>query len=402
MGNFFKNPVTIVFISYVAVEICKITGYICGPAFQRIYDFSDTQLGLIFGSLALGGILVNLSVGHFVHRFGIWAAWLTGVLGVLAALVAILFARGYWSVFIPIFLLGMVTILMLNANGTFLSDLYSDKAQQIMGLASGIWFGSSVVSAPLIGCWIDWATSEGHDWLAYGGPYIFDLIFIFVVFLLGYKWLRPALANTDPVVSRAHKDSEEKVVIPAAGVLHRLYIILIALAHACAISPMVSWLNPMVQEKFSVGDFKGSVVLAVMALGLSTGRIAIGMGFLKMDNRVLLSISGLTGGTVLFMGFNMPNYISSVITMFFGGVLLSATAPCLLAMVPEKFFSIKSHIFGYVGVAISLGAFAAPWFVGFMADSGFMIDKAIYITPISAFVLAFLSLTWKLGDKCAD
>ncbi len=393
-----NNPVAIVFISYVAIEVCKITGYVNGPSFQRIFALSDTQLGLIFGSLALGGIIINFSVGYFVNRFGVWAAWSAGMIGILAAVSAVLFARGFWSVFLPIFLFGMVNIMTLNANGTFLSDRYRGNAQQIMGLASGTWFGSSAISAPLFGCWVGWASEKGQAWLTYGVPYLFDLLLVALILAAAFRWLKPALAETDPVISQDQKGNENPSIIPPAGGWHRLCVLLIAFAHGCAVAPMLSWLNPMVQEKFGVGDFEGSAALAVMALGLGAGRISIGMGWVRMDNRKLLTISGLSGGSLLFIGLHMPNYPSTIAVIFAGGLMLSATAPCMLALVPEKFFSIKSHILGYIGASISVAAFAAPWLVGLMADEGFQIDKAMYITPASALLLAFVSFLWKTLD----
>lgn len=395
-----KYPVIIVFASYVAIEITKVTGVVCGPGFQRIFGFSDTRLGLFFSALAMGGILTNLWVGHFIHRFGLWRAWSIGLLGtIFAVAVVVAMAGGFWSIFIPVFVLGFAHIFSTNVNHTFLSHVYNDKLQRVMGLASGLWFGSSVVTTPVIGYWVDWAGKQGMHWSSYGVPYLINIVLMVVIFAVGFQLLRPLLKSTDSADRAVTRQILTDTPNSKPSIGEKVLINMIAYCHGTTIVALMTWANPMVQAKFGVGDFRGSLVLMSLALGLATGRLLIAAGLLNLDNRTMLGFCGLGGGLLFAISINLNVYWLTLAAIAAGGLLMSGTAPCMLALVSEKFFVIKAHVFGHIGVSISLAAFITPWIIGMMADWGLALDKAMWLSPLAAACLGVISLGWKIADK---
>ena len=70
----------------------------------------------------------------------------------------------------------------------------------------------------------------------------------------------------------------------------------------------------------------------------------------------------------------------------------------MLALVSEKFFAVKSHVFGHLGASISAAAFVSPWLIGMLADAGVALDKALWLSPLSAVILGLVSLAWKVFD----
>ena len=397
-----KYPVIIIFAAYVVIEITKVTGVVCGPVFQRIFGFSDTRLGLFFSALAMGGILTNLCVGHFIHRLGLWRAWSMGLLGTIFAVVAVIvIAGGFWGIFIPIFLLGIAHIFTINVNHTFLSHVYNDKLQRVMGLASGLWFGSSVLTAPVVGYWVEWSSQQGMHWSSYGVPYLINIGLMVIIFTVGFQLLRPLLKSTDSddraVTRRILADTPNST--PSLG--GKVLICLIAYLHGTAIVALMTWANPMVQAKFEVSDFHGSLVLMALALGLATGRLFIATGLLALDNRKMLFVCGLTGGLLFAVSINLQAYWLTLAAIATGGLLMSGTAPAILALVSEKFFVIKAHVFGHIGVSISLASFITPWMIGIMADTGMPLDKVLWLSPLAAGGLGLISIGWKIADKQA-
>jgi MFS family permease len=393
-----KYPVAILFVTYVTVEVCVVTGIVCGPAFQRIFELSDTRLGLIFSALALGGLITSLGVGHVVHHLGLWRAWCIGMIGMVCAAAAVLAAAGFWTIFIPIFLLGITRIFVVNANNTFLSDYFSGRTLRAMALASGLWFGSSVITSLLIGYWVAWTNTQGMRWATYSLPYIISIILLVAVLAAAIKLLRPLMQTPDSATELQPKPQHNSARTERPTISQHLLINLIAYCHGSTLVPLIAWVNPMVQGKFAADDFHGALAFSALALGLATGRLSIAAGLINRDTRVMLASSGLAGGLLFGLSLCLPNYWATIAAVAVGGLLLSSTAPCMLALVSEKFFAVKSHVFGYMGASISAAAFVSPWLIGMLADAGVALDKALWLSPFSAVVLGLVSLAWKVSD----
>ena len=47
-----------IFAINIASQIIRVTTFVCGPTFQRIFSLSDTNLGIILGFLLLAEIIV--------------------------------------------------------------------------------------------------------------------------------------------------------------------------------------------------------------------------------------------------------------------------------------------------------------------------------------------------------
>ncbi len=394
-----KNPILVIFATYIVIEICKVTGMVCGPAMQRHFGFTNTQLGFILSSLSIGALLMCVSIGHLTDHFGLWRVWKTGISGCIAAIVLFFFAQGFWTVFAPIFLLGLMHVLTLNANNTYLSGEFSDNSLQIMGLASGLWFGSSVLSTPLIGLWVNYAGKAELGRLMFLVPYGIDILLLSAVLFFGAGLAKPLIKKTE------HQDREN-----AAGnvetrnrekrnIFGWVAIVIMAYCHGCIIVGIVTWANPMVQHRFGVDDFQGSLTFAFFALGLALGRFTVASGVIKSSTRTMMSFSGIIGGCILAVALFLPIYPLTLAMLSLGGLALSTTAPCLLTIVSEHFPATRAHIYGHIGASIGISTFLTPSMIGFLSDYGLQINTAMLVSPFAALVLGVTALVWKMREK---
>jgi len=266
-------PIIIIFFTYVAVEICKVTGIVCGPAFQRIFELS-----------------------HMVGMLGICICLIL-VCKLLKPVIRTAKERSE-----------------SQRNGNFDQNVHTQNL----------------------------AANSRYTWL---------------------------------------------------------WMVLLGFCHGTMIVPLAAWANPMVQDKFTISDFKGAIVFAMLASGLALGRLTLAIFKFKADNRTLLVFSGIAGGILLAASLLSSSYVFTILLVALGGLVASSTAPCILSIVPIKFPYTKPHLYGYVGASISAAALIAPSLVGILADCGLSIDQALLISPAAAWTLGITALLWKIKDR---
>jgi MFS family permease len=397
MSELLKNkPILVIFATYIFIEVCKITGWVCGPPIQRYFELTNTQLGLILSALSLGALVMNMGIGTLTDHIGLWRIWKLGITGSIVAMLLFFFAQGFWTVFIPLFILGLMHVLTLNANNTYLSGEYKENSLHIMALASGLWFGSSVISTPLVGLWVEYADKASLGRLVFLVPYGVGIVLLLLVRVIGGKFAKGVIKKTD------HEDRLISAYQPDAHLMvkQNLYqwvsIIIIASCHGTLIVGIVSWANPMVQQRFGVNDFYGSLIFAGFAFGQAAGRFSIASGIVRLNTRVIMAGGGMAGGIILVAGLFAPNYWLTFAAITLGAAAVSVTAPCLLAVVPQEFPAIRTHLYGHIGASICIAAFIAPSIIGILADWGLSINIALLLSPLAALTTGVTSLLWEI------
>ncbi|AQQ72247.1 D-galactonate transporter [Limihaloglobus sulfuriphilus] len=394
-----KNPIVVIFATYIAIEICKVTGFVSGPSIQRFFELSNSQLGLILSSLSLGALLMNIGIGHISDFLGLWKIWKIGILGSIASIVLFFAAAGFWSVLIPLFLLGVLHVLTLNANNVYLSGEFKENSFHVMALASGLWFGSSIISTPLIGLWIEYANNAELGRMMFLVPYSFDILLLLAVFILGSRLAKPLIKKTE-FEDRKNAEKLKGTENPEKrNIFGWVSIIIISYCHGTMIVGIITWANPMVQEKFAVADFYGSLTFAAFAVGLAAGRFLSAAGYVKLSTRTMLVISGAAGGLIFTAAMLAAGFWLTIIFIVMGGLAVSTTAPCILTLVPEQFPTIRAHLYGHMGASICIAAFMAPSTIGLIADYGVPINVAMLLVPIAALIMGITSFIWKLHDR---
>jgi fucose permease len=268
-----------------------------------------------------------------------------------------------------------------------------------MALASGLWFGSSVISTPLIGLWIEYANKAKLGKMMFLVPYSLDIILLLIILTVGIKLAKPLIKKTDSEDKNNAEKNQDKLRNEKRNIFSWFAILIIACCHGTMIIGIVTWINPMVQSKFGVNDFYGSITFAVFALALAIGRLTVAAGFINIKTRTMLTVSGIGGGVILAGAMFVPAYWATVLAVGAGGLAVSTTAPGLLALIPEQFPMTRVHVYGHTGVSICTAAFLTPWIIGALSDYGLGIDTALLISPLAAVVLGSTSLFWRLKEN---
>jgi MFS family permease len=350
---------------------------------------------------------MSLLIGHITYRFGPFRVLVWGLVTAVLGLALMLFAIGFWSLLVSLMLIGVASGIIRNANNTFLADLFHDRLRQIMALAAGLWFSSSVISAPAIGAWLDMAQEYSlHVW-SFRLPYTINMLLIGTCLVLVTSYLRPTaekLKGHNPAGQHkpdppGHGQKRAPTLprwIPESIDRDTLWIVLLGFCHGWMVICLMAWTNPMVQAKFGANDFEGAMLLAMISMGLAAGRFLIAAVRFKVDDRVILTVSGIAGGTVLAIGLSARTYLSTLITLSIGGLLISATVPCILSLVARTFGRTKARAYGYMEASVALAGLTGPSVVGVLADSGVTLWSALWISPLAAGMLGFGSLLWKI------
>lgn len=412
-----KSLVAVIFFINIILELISVTNLVCGPTFQRLFHLSKSQLGLCLGISSLGTLLMSPLSGHVTHLWSAFPTLVTGLVLAILGVIFVTFATGFPLLLAGLILFGISASFIANANTTFLADLFREKLRRVMSLASGLWFASSALFAPVLGIWLKAVSQRNWGVWSFRGPYLFALLSISACLFLAYRVVRqvPKLQSRErkeklvsnpaelPTGGREEKgvyDSAE----PGAGNYppnrkHWVWVLFFGLCHGLLYTTLLAWANPLVQNKFGVNDFYGALLYGMLALGIAGGRFILAGFKLVRDDRTVLAFSAIVGGTLFGLGLAAPWYGLTVVAMTIGGLGASATFPCIISLIGTKFSKNKAKIYGYNTASIALAGLIGSPIVGFLADHGFPLWWALGISPLAGFLLGFGSLLWKYQDR---
>jgi MFS family permease len=387
-----KTSAAILFAAYINLEVVLVAATVTGPTWRRAFDLSEVQLGLCLGAVQTGMLLASLLAGRVTERQGPLRILTAALTAVLLALVVVAASGDFYTLFAGLAAAGICAAATHNAGATLLSGLFHGNVRRIMALASALWFGSSVLSAPLIGAWLDLAARSGwSDW-GFRAPFLVMLV------LLGGCLALVRLRIPDSAAAAAEQGpSQGKSDNPDAArpTLEWVWVPFLSFCHGMMVVSLVAWLSPMAQTVFGVADFLGSLLFAGAALGLATGRLLLSLMRVRWDDRAALAACGCTGAIVLTLALHMPSYLLTLIFTTMGTLSASLTAPCLFSVVAERFLRTRSRLFGYMEASIAAAAMAGAFLVGLLADQGVPLRTAMHLSPAAALTLGLGALLWK-------
>ncbi len=393
-----KKPAAVIFFTNIALQVTVVTNFVCGPTFQRLFNLSDTQLGISLGSASVGVLVVSLAVGHITERYGAHLILAGGLCGIIGGVGLLMFADGFRMLLPALALFGVSVAFVRNGGDTFLADLFPSSIRSASALASGLWFSGGAVSAPIMGWWLETAKINEWSFLSFRVPYFFDIALIGLCLFFVLKILpgtqRRIMANS------SNGDAVFESEVCNRVKFGRLFLLLLlSLCHGLMVISLLAWVNPTMQSKFDVGDLGGAVVVAMLSLGIGLGRLTFARVKTGLEDRSILAVSGLSGGVLLGVGLVSPNYITMLVCMTAGTFVVSTTLPCLVSLVMVCFAGNKSRVYGYMGAIVALAGLAGPSFIGILADEGVELWVALLISPLAAFILGLTSFLWKLTDS---
>jgi hypothetical protein len=279
-----------------------------------------------------------------------------------------------------------------------LADLFYDRIRRIMALASAFWFGSSALSGPCIGLWLDLAQEKGLGIWSTRIPYLVECLLIFFVLLL-VRHVIGSRGSAAGVISSFGSGGDGFPRPVAQGHESALWIPLLAVSHGLMLLPLMVWANPMIQEKFAASEFRGAVVFASIALGLGLGRLSVAFVTSRWDDLSVLPTTTFVGGFLLFLGLIAPSYKLSLLALSLGSFVSSTTFPCIMSLIGTRFRGTKETVYGYMQSSVAFAGLVGSPLVGILADHGIPLWTALCISPLAAWVVGLISLVWKSRQK---
>lgn len=406
-----RTQLAVIFATNIALEITFVSGTVAGPAFQRAFELTDTQLGLVLGAIHIGLIGVALFIGRYTHRYGPPRILSLGLLAAATSAAIIIAAAGFVPLFLGLTALGIAAAFITNANATFTSEIAGSSVRRVMALASGLWFASSSISAPAIGAWLNYGRSVDLGVWGHRFVYVFDIALIAVCFVLVRRVVVPryqrrrtahtggsAAAIADPTgdaddSTAAAADYRERLNpewpwIPALGFLHGLFVII-----------LLAWTNPMLQAKFGATDAQGGLGVGLVSLGIGGGRFVLASIRSSIDDRFFLAGSGAVGGALLVVALLAPTLPLTYVALTVSGFACALTFPTVVALVGTRFPRTRSRMFGFMEASISVAGLAGPAAVGLLADAGVPVWHGMLISPAAGAVICVTALAWRLQRR---
>lgn len=384
-----KLPAACILFTSILVELSLVTGLVSGPTFRRVFELSDTELGIAL-SMAYVGLLLGAAVaGQLTHVRGPVVSLCAGLLLELASMTMVNVAPAYGVLLIGLLGVGMAAAFIANANITLLGDLFPGKVREILSLGSALWFGSSTFSAPLIGAWLTHARDLDLGAWSYRVIYLAETVLILTAFVLAVFVVGP----------RTPEHEEPEPTGEGGGVtLRQMWIPALGFCQGLMIIVLMAWMNPLAQAKFGVGDLRGGLAMGAVAFGLGIGRLLFARIRSGGDDRRLVAVSAGLGGVFLALGLMSPHYILMLIFIAAGALISCPVGPCMMALPRKLFAAEKARVLGYYQASIAVAGLSGPALVGALADSGVRVWLAVGISPLAAFAIAVLAFTWMKRD----
>ncbi len=380
------------FATYICLEIVFVAGSVSGPTWRRIFDLSHIQLGICLGGTQVGVFLVSLIVGHMTYRTGPLRMLFFSLGGALLSLTLVFSSIGFITLMAGLIGFGICAASICNAAATLLSGIFPGRVRFVMSLASALWFGSSVISGPLIGHWLDFSSDAGLSIWGFRLPFALMFVCLGGCLIIGRLLFKKRLEKS-PWSSGAEKTSGH------GGIRSKwewLWVPALAFCHGAMLISLMSWLNPMAQETYGVSDLLGSFFVGIMAFGVGAGRLALALfsGKISWDDRTVLFFSAGFAALLLTLAVVAPTYGTTLVFLGLAGFCCSPTAPCLFSIVGERFTAERSQLYGYMEASIAAAAFSGSLLIGLLADGGIPLRAAVGISPASAGIMAAGALIW--------
>jgi MFS family permease len=378
----------------VFIEVTWIAGIVSGPDFSSLLRLTNTQLGIILGSLNIGLFIFSPVAGKISSRLGSSRVLTWGVAGMILGTALVLAAFNYPVLFTGMVITGVANAFVINANMTILSGLFPDMIRRIISLYSAIYFGACSLFSPVIGHWLRVSSERGWHNLSFRVPFFF-LMLVFIYF--GYvtaRYIVPSLGRLMPVQDIPESSDEN----PSPVFLRWFWVPLLSFFHGLMYIVMVSWLSPMAMEKFGANEFQGSLFVGVATMGMGVGRLSLSFLWTSWEDRKLLAMGTIIGGFLLLSGLFVPSYALSLLLIGIGSFIASCSFPCISALGGQLFPNNRAKVFGYMYATYAVAGILGTPLAGILADRGISLSGVLSISAYSALLIGAVSLLWKRLD----
>ena len=343
------------------------------PDLSARFHLTPRQLGQIAFTQALGLIIASVGVGPLIDNEGKKIGLVLGLALITVALFALPQSKGFRSITVYLFLLGLGGGIIVTAANALVSDISQDRRATTLNLLN-LFFGLGGLATPFLSANLMRRNS---------------IRLCYTVAVLTAITLVVHILTPMPPPSGARSFDFSDV----GPVLGRPVLFLLALFMFLYVACEVGVWNWLAQHLIAQG-VPESKALNIMSLGFALGLLLGRIG----ASQILISVSALTvtlAASILmlittFLMLRTHNPMAAGILVFLAGVAMAPVFPTTLAIVGDTFPRMTGTAmgivitFGWIGLAVS------SRIIGWIAaHDNRRLRKALLIVPgMSALMIA--------------
>lgn len=364
MNTRFWRIVTLVTVWHIAASICYYAIYAGTPLFRNAFDLSGVEIGFIITALSLGYAVSLLPFGVATDRFGEHRTLTLGLVGLSLGVFAATVAPSYWLLLAAAFFVGLgYGSATPGTNKAIFDQIEEGRQHRAIGIKQiGPTIGSAIGAVLITGL---------------AGVFFWQFGFL-VATAVGL-----AVAGAFFLIYRTAEQAEANVPDFRGLLSNRAYVVVLLAGFSigAAFYTATGYTVLFVEESIGATVATGGVILAVLQLSSSAGRIGAGTladvlpGAPRVRTGSIL-FAQAAGGGVLFLLLPMTNTPLLAGIAFAGIGLCILGSPglyysCISTLVSEEELGAASAV-GQLAMTVS-GLFAPPAF-GYLVDvSGYLI-----------------------------
>ncbi|HZT30024.1 MAG TPA: MFS transporter [Bryobacteraceae bacterium] len=346
------------------------------PDLSARFNLTPSQNGTIAFAQALGLIIASIAVGPMIDNEGKKAGLVLGLALIALALFALPKSKGYRSVMLYLFLLGLGGGVIVTAANALVSDISEARRATTLNLLN-LFFGLGGLATPFISANL---LSRNSIRLCY------------TVAVLTAATLFVHIATPMPGPTGA----QSFVMSEVGPVLGRPILFLLAFFLFLYVSCEVGVWNWLVRHLVAQGipEARALNILSLgFALGLLLGRVVVSPILITVPApTVTMTASALMAITTYLM-LRTSNPRSAWILVFLAGVAMAPVFPTTLAMVGDAFPRMTATAMGIVITCGWIGLAVSSRIIGAVAGGDpKRLRKALLVLPAASVIMLGLNL----------
>ncbi|MGC1371093.1 MAG: MFS transporter, partial [Candidatus Sulfotelmatobacter sp.] len=346
------------------------------PDLSKRFALSPSQNGTIASVQALGLILASLAVGPLLDNEGKKVGLVLGLALIAIALFGLPRARGFRSVLVVLFLLGLGGGTVVTAANSLVSDVGQTHRGIALNLAN-LFFGLGGLATPFIS-----ANIFSNNWVRLCRT-VGLLVLVTLAIQVFTRMPGPTgagsfvLADAAPVLA--------KPLLLLIGLFLFLYI-------GCEVG-VWNWLPRHLMAQ-GISESQALNILSLgFALGLLIGRIGVSPILVRVPAITVTLAASIAMAVTTFFMLRTKRPAVALVLVFLAGLSMAPVFPTTIAIVGDAFPRMTSTAIGFVITLGWTGLAVSSRVIGAIAGGDpLRLKKALLVIPGSSLLMVALDL----------
>jgi len=346
------------------------------PDLSARFHLTPRQLGQIAFTQALGLIVASVGVGPLIDNEGKKIGLVLGLALITVALFALPQSKGFRSIMIYLFLLGLGGGIIVTAGNALVSDISQARRATTLNLLN-LFFGLGGLATPFLSA----------NLLKRNSVRLCYTVAVLTAVTLGVNFLTPM-----PPPSGARSFDFSQV----GPVLGKPVLFLLAFFLFLYVTCEVGVWNWLTQHLIAQGipESRALNILSLgFALGLLIGRVAVSPVLITVPATAVVLAAAIMMTVTTFLMLKTSNPTLAGVLVFLAGISMAPVFPTTLALVGDAFPRMTGTAmgvvitFGWVGLAVSSRIIGA---IG--GGDPKQLKKALLVIPAASAIMVLVAV----------